>query len=177
MAGGRNSVPFTMVRRPLWGSEKFMGLPDDAARYLYVYFLTSPHQTSTGCFALKEAYALADLDMTGSGWTPEKYRAAKDALFQSGLILTDDRTNEILIAQWWKGNGPNNERWFEGARKQCDAIQSLSLREAALEALEACWDEFQTSRARRAIPSVGQRTATGGAADERLRAVRERMGG
>ena len=55
-----------MVRRSVWGSERFIALPSDEARYLYFYFLSCPHQTSSGCFVLKEAYALADLAMTGA---------------------------------------------------------------------------------------------------------------
>ena len=42
----------------------------------------------------------------------------------------------ILIARWWKDNSPNNESWFGGARKQCEAIRSPALRNAAQTALE-----------------------------------------
>jgi hypothetical protein len=71
----RTARPFTMVRRALWGSDRFMALPDDGCRYLYLYLLTCQHQTSVGCFVLKEAYALADLALTGAAWTATEYES------------------------------------------------------------------------------------------------------
>jgi hypothetical protein len=165
-----------MVRRSLWGSERFVSLPDDPARYLYLYLLTCPHQTSSGCFALKEAYALADLDMAGADWTAAQYRKAKTALVASGLIMADDATGEVLIARWWKDNSPNNESWFSGARKQCEAISSADLRTAALEALDACWGDFQAGRSQAAATALGRRTSPGVSVDEKLRAIGGRMG-
>jgi hypothetical protein len=135
-----------MVRRSLWSSERFSALPDDAARYLYIYLLTCPHQTSSGCFVLKEAYALADLHLAGSDWTASKYQKAKAALIASGLIIADDATDEILILRWWKDNGPNNDSWFMGAQRQCEAIKSNALRTATQEALGVCWQEFLASK-------------------------------
>ena len=165
-----------MVRRSLWGSERFVSLPDDAARYLYLYLLTCPHQTSSGCFVLKEAYALADLDMAGAAWTASRYRETKTALVASGLIMADDATGEILIARWWKDNSPNNESWFGGARKQCEAIRSDNLRTAALEALDACWADFQTGKSQAAAAALGQRVNPGVPLDEKLRVLGSRIG-
>lgn len=158
-AARKASRPFTMVRRSLWGSERFVSLPDDPTRYLYLYLLSCPHQTSSGCFVLKEAYALADLDMAGADWTAAKYRKAKAGLVTSGLILADDATSEILITRWWQDNAPNNESWFTGAQKQCDAISSVTLKEAAQDALRACWESFQAQR----LPNSGRlQSAAGG---------------
>ena len=170
------SRPFTMVRRSVWGSERFVSLPADPARYLYLYLLTCPHQTSSGCFVLKEAYALADLDMAGADWTAAKYRQAKTALTNSGLIMADDATGEILITRWWKDNSPNNESWFGGARKQCEAISSSDLRAAAQEALEACWADFQAGRSQAVATALGHRTSPGVGVDEKLRALGNRIG-
>jgi hypothetical protein len=162
-----------MVRRSLWGSERFISVPDDPARYLYLYLLTCPHQTSSGCFVLKEAYALADLDMAGADWTAAKYRKAKAALITSGLIMADDATGEILITRWWKDNSPNNESWFGGARKQCEAISSGDLRIAALEALEACWAGFNAGRSQAAATSLSHRMTPG--VPRRRKAARHRQ--
>lgn len=175
-AARKASRPFTMVRRSLWGSERFVSLPDDPARYLYLYLLTCQHQTSSGCFVLKEAYALADLDMTGATWTTASYRKAKGALVASGLIMADDATGEILITRWWKDNSPNNESWFGGARKQCEAISSEALRTAAQDSLEACWADFQAGRSQAAATALGQRASPGAPVDERLRVLGNRLG-
>lgn len=149
----------------------------DAPRYLYLYLLTCPHQTSSGCFVLKEAYALADLDMAGAEWSANAYREAKDALVNAGLILADDATGEILIVGWWKDNSPNNESWFCGARKQCEAICSDRLRNAALESLDACWADFQDGRSQAAARALSPRGSPGVPVSERLRVLTGRTGG
>jgi hypothetical protein len=146
-SASRTARPFTMVRRTLWGSRRFAGLPDDRCRYLYLYLLTCPHQASSGCFVLKEAYALADLGMTGAGWTAEAYRQAFAALVAGGLIMADEATGEVLVTRWWQDNSPNNKSWFDGARKQCGSIASERLKAAALEALDACHVAYEATLA------------------------------
>lgn len=156
--------PFTMVRRALWSSQRFVALPDDATRYLYLYFLTGPHQTASGCFVAKTAYLLADLAMPGSDWTPATLADRKGHLAKSGLILGDEATDETLVTRWWKDNGPGNPSWFQGARKQCEAIQSQELREAAQASLDECWANFQAQNTQ--SPATGR---------EYLRAVSSRL--
>lgn len=171
----KNSKPFTMVRRSIWKSRRFKYLPDDAARYLYLYFLTCGFQTSTGCFAFNEAYALADLDMRGADWTQEKLRKSKAVLVESELICADDATGEILIARWWQDNSPSNESWHNGARRQCEAIESPDLRDAALNALEACRMASFADKGL-PVPYHGTRPTNAGARrDERLIALGNKL--
>jgi hypothetical protein len=138
--------PFTMVRRSIWDSRRFTALPDDLCRYLYFYCLSCSHQTGTGCFVAREAYILSDLAKPGADWTAATYRARLQHLIASGLILVDAETNEILIVGWWKDNGPSNESWFAGAKKQCEGIESQTLREAAQGALADCWEAFLSAK-------------------------------
>jgi hypothetical protein len=133
---------YTMVRRAVWTSKRFGALPGDHLRYLFLYLLTSPHQNSVGCYKLSVAYALGDLSLASGSWTAEKLAAGIAELENHGLILTDQETGEIMILQWWKDNGPSNQYWYMGARRQCDAIESAKLRAAAVEALEASWKAF-----------------------------------
>jgi hypothetical protein len=137
---------FTMVPRSLWNSASYMSLPDDEARYLYFYFLTNPHQTTSGCCVIKDAYAIADLDLKGGAWTLEKYRKIRASIADAGLIMVDEITGEILITNWWDEKGPDNGKWYSGARAQCESISSPRLRKAALEALDAWWKAYQESK-------------------------------
>ncbi len=163
-AAKKDQRPFTMVRRSIWRSKRFASLPGDDVRFLYFYYLTCPHQTSVGCCSVPEAYVTTDLAMIGAQWTVEKYRGAREALINSELILVDDETGEILVTRWWQDNSPNNESWFSGAQRQCEAIQSLKLRESAQEALRGCREAFLASK----LPT-SLRTAT-----ERISALTNR---
>jgi hypothetical protein len=135
-----------MVRRSIWHSERLDALASDAERYLFFYFLTCPHQTASGCMVLLDAYALGDLNKRGADWSLARYHEVRAALVKSELICHDQTTSEILITRWWQDNGPNNESWFAGAKRQCEAIRSDRLRKAALDALKSCWDEFMASK-------------------------------
>jgi len=138
--------PYTQVRRAIWDSRRFSSLPNDACRYLYLYFLTSPHQTGAGCFKAKAPYILADLNKPGSDFTLELYAERLAHLVAAGLILADDETGEILITGWWKDNGPSNMDWMKGAQRQCNLIESPTLQEAALKALADSFEAFQQSQ-------------------------------
>jgi len=154
--------PFTMVRRSLWDSRRFNSLPDDQTRFLYFYCLTCQHQSPVGCFAAKPAYVLTDLRKPGSDWTPELLAARLQALVNGGLILRDEETTEILVVDWWKDNGPTNDDWVTGSRKQCEAIESQRLRETALAALEACREAMFAARGlpSRTVPRLTGPTIT-----------------
>jgi hypothetical protein len=124
---------------------------------------------------LDDAYAVADLSKIGSVWTLEKYQAKKAAIVESGMVLVDAATDEILVSQWWKDNGPTNESWFAGARKQCEQIESLRLKEAAQAALADCWEVFLVGKG---VPVINGQLPSGLTAvgAERLATLNSRIG-
>lgn len=165
MSSRKTTHPFTMVRRAIWGSRRFGGLPDDAARYLYFYYLTCPHQTAVGCMVLKEDYALADLRLTGAEWDAPTLRSKTADIAASGLIETDAETGEILITRWWQDNSPTNESWFVGALNQIDAIKSQKLRKIAQDSLGECWRAFQSAKVSPSPNGIRQPEPAPGRAD------------
>jgi hypothetical protein len=165
--------PFTMVRRSIWDSERFASLPDDKHRYLYFYFLSTKHQGGAGCFMANPAYILADLKKTGADWTDDALRRGMKILVDGGLLLTDEKTGEVLVLGWWKDNGPTNDKWFKGAVRYCDEIESDALQKVAMDALADCWDAFQKGRG---IPTPVPQPGTGAMAEARIAALRSRSG-
>jgi hypothetical protein len=167
---------FTMVRRSIWKSRRFGSLPDDASRYLYLYLLTCPHQGGAGCFVANEAYILSDLAKVGSDWTPRTYAKCLAAIVQSGMILADDVTGEILIVDWWKDSGTTSPDQFTGAQRWCDAIESQKIRDAAQEAIEARREVVQ---AMRGLPSkpVQRHHSPGVSPQVLMQSLTNRLGG
>jgi hypothetical protein len=86
------------------------------------------------------------LALEGAEWNLTKYRTAKSDIERAGMIMVDDNTGEILITKWWQENGPQNAKWYAGARAQCETIASPALRKAALEGLEASWRAYQEAK-------------------------------
>lgn len=106
---------FSKVYRTLWQSRKFSALPDDAARYLYIYILTGPHCNSSGCYDLKLGYAIADLN-----WSEHDYRKAIESLSEVGLIEVEELSPTVLITNWVEFNEPTNAKHALGIMSQLD---------------------------------------------------------
>jgi hypothetical protein len=123
---------FTKVLPTLWHDEDFKSLPLDIHRYLYLYYLTSPHQSSAGCYRLPDGYAVEDL-----GWELEKYRSARDVLSERQRISFDPATSEVLIEGWFKDNPPDNPNHRKGTERLVAKIRSPALREKSEVSLAA----------------------------------------
>jgi hypothetical protein len=94
---------YSKISPALWDSERFTSLPSDDGRYLYLYLLTSRHQTSAGAYRLPDGYASTDLR-----WTPERYVEAREQLVQADLIRFDSQATVVMITRWFKHNPPMN---------------------------------------------------------------------
>ena len=123
---------FTKINLTLWQDQEFRELECDEPRYLYLYFLTNPHQNSAGAFALPEGYACADLN-----WSAEKFRTNRDALVDVGQIKFEPDSNEYQILGWFDHNPLMNPKHVAGAKRLAEKLQSSELREKVLRAIEA----------------------------------------
>src|SRR5690348_385332 len=98
---------FTMLRPSLWSSPQFKKLESSDGKLLYLYFTSGPHQTSAGCFRLPDEYAAADLT-----WKVEHYQKLKLKFINSGTVLYDEDTQEMLINGWLEDNPPTSHKHF-----------------------------------------------------------------
>jgi len=127
---------FGKVSPKVWHEPKFRSLAT-MDQLLYLYFLTSPHQNSSGCCRLPSGYACADLN-----WQPGAYDAAQKSLVDCELVLVDEKTNEVLIVGWFLHNAPQNEKHKTGTVRLIEKIQSERLRSFAHQAFEQAWQQF-----------------------------------
>lgn len=135
---------FSKVSPSVWDSPRFRELPNDEARYLYLYLLTSKHQNSAGAFGLPRGYALVDL-----GWEGKAFDAAREALIAAEMIQVDPATDEYRICRWYKHNPPQNPNHRICIVKTLDRLNSDAIRDKALAELEALCPEKPTPPSRR----------------------------
>ena len=133
---------YSKISPSVWHSQRFNNLPSDDGRYLYLYLLTSSHQTSAGCFQLPDGYACSDLS-----WALERYRAAREQLVEADLIRLDTETNVVMITRWFKHNPPMSDSHLLGIERVLERIPSDKICEAAQEALQSSWASIQGQRA------------------------------
>ena len=117
---------WSKVSPALWRSPRFLGLTGSDERLLLVYYMTSDHMNSSGCYRIPDGYAVADL-----GWTLERYRKARPLLVDAGLISFDAATDEVFVDRWFKHNPPTNAKHAKGAKTLISKIESDALREKA----------------------------------------------
>lgn len=135
---------FSKISPAVWQSPRFNNLPSDGERLLYLYLLTSSHQTSAGCYQLPDGYACADLK-----WELERYRTARQVLVDSELILFDQENGVVMITRWFKHNPPMNEKHFIGIERMLKRLPSDFIREAAHLALNEARQSIESERASR----------------------------
>ncbi len=123
---------YSKISPALWQSARFNNLPSDDGRYLYLYLLTSSHQTSAGCYQLPDGYAFSDLQ-----WPLERYEAARQQLVEADLICFNSETSVVMITRWFKHNPPMSKSHLTGIERVLERIPSDPLREAAQEALQS----------------------------------------
>lgn len=109
---------FAKISCSIWRSRKFTGLPNDEARYLYLYLHTCPHVNSLGCFVLPEGYALADLKWTD----PTRYRDGLDTLSRAGLIGFQEDESVVRIVDFLKHSPFANPSHATGSIAILDTI-------------------------------------------------------
>lgn len=136
---------FTKLSPRIWQSDKFRGLPDDATRLAYLYYLTSRHQESSGVHNIPDAYAAADL-----GWPFDTVVTARKALMQSGLLHYDEATHEAFINDWFKFNPPMSISHATGIRRFLEKVESDALRELAEEGFQVADDQREANAQRKA---------------------------
>lgn len=113
------SKKFTkVVGEALWRSKRFLAT-SDKGKLAYVYFLSNSHSNSIGAYTIPDGYALADL-----GWQLPEYHAARDELVGSELILFDEDTSVIYIANWFKHSPPQNEKHAQGCQRMISELES-----------------------------------------------------
>ncbi|TIP20160.1 hypothetical protein [Mesorhizobium sp.] len=116
---------FHKVSPDVWRSRRFLALVGDQ-RELWFYLVTSPHQTSAGCYKLPPAYAVADL---GNDWTRELYEACLRVLVDGDLIAHDPDTDEIYVCRWFKTSPPTNGSHAAGIYHHICKLESLAVQE------------------------------------------------
>ncbi len=132
---------FNKVSPTLWQSSRFMDLPSDDGRFLYLYLLTCHHQNSAGCFWLPDGYACNDI-----GWDRQRYEAARATLMDAGLIQYDDGNQVILIERWYKHNPPMNQSHVKGIETSLRQCPSIELRDYAHNQLRIAWEARVTAK-------------------------------
>jgi hypothetical protein len=129
------SKRFSKVYPALWRSKRFTGLSGSDSKLLYLYLLTSEHQTSAGAYAIPDGYVATDM-----AWELKRYREARDELVKAGLIAFDPETCEVYIERWFKHSPPMNDKHAQGIQRLLDEIESEVIQLKALEDFEVVND-------------------------------------
>jgi hypothetical protein len=114
---------FSKISPALWRSGRFLSLDSDA-KVLHIYFLTSEHQNSAGCFRLPDGYACSDL-----GWQLGCYIRCRNQVIKVGLVSFDNETSEVFVHRWFKHNPPMNDKHALGTCNIINRVESDDIRE------------------------------------------------
>jgi hypothetical protein len=118
---------FSPVPPWVWNAQNFRSLKS-AEKLVFLYLITSPHQSSAGVARIPLAYATADLQLPRG-----VFAGALVELRKAELIDFDADTDEIVILDWWRFNTPgNNAKWRAAIDKTHAGVISPRLRAVAV---------------------------------------------
>ena len=118
---------YTRVESRFWQDEKMRVVSDDA-RYLMLYFLTSPHRNIVGFYFLPLPYACFDL-----GWDEKRFMKALQELLSAGLIIYDKQVHVVLVKNYLKHNPLENPNQVKSAIEKLREIPETLLFQDFLE--------------------------------------------
>ncbi|WP_051261523.1 hypothetical protein [Desulfovibrio inopinatus] len=107
---------YGVVYSKFWLREDVMEL-SDKARLLFLYLLTGPHTTPSGCFRLPQGYAAADL-----GWGMRTVSKRFEELSSKGFVLCCPNTDWILIPNFLKHNPIPNPNCGKSIARQLELL-------------------------------------------------------
>lgn len=124
-----------MVSPRVWRSRRFKSLSKNA-QLLFLYLVTSEHQTMAGAYRLLPEYGAADLR-----WSIEEFSSTLEEVQTSGLVLYDHETTEVMIEGWFKFHPPTGKMTTKGISNSLEKIDSEELYEAGMRAFEDALQE------------------------------------
>lgn len=94
-------------------------------RYFFLYLLTNPHTTLSGCYEISIKQMSDE-----SGLAKDKCKRLIEKLERDyGVIAYSLDTREVLIVNWSKHNWTGSEKYRTALRKQISAIKNDSFKE------------------------------------------------
>lgn len=118
---------FNKVNPSLWGSKKFQSLGTDG-KLIYLYFLTSPHSNSSGCYRCKIGYMVDDIGISRDDVIKGIERVSDT------LLISFDMDEEIVfIRNWFVYNPPSNPNHAKKVLSDIVSLQNSRLKILALE--------------------------------------------
>ncbi len=108
------------VETALWSHDKMRSLSDDG-KLLFVFLITSPHSTMTGCFRAPAGYVSEDL-----GWPSERVLKAFGELSERGMITRDEASQWLVVHNFLKWNRFENPNVGKAAEKLVGQIDDAN---------------------------------------------------
>lgn len=127
---------YTKVESRFWQDEKMRTISDDA-RYLMLYFLTSPHRNIMGFYFLPTPYACFDL-----GWDEKRFQKGLQELLQTGRVKYDACTHVVLVQNYLKHNPLENPNQVKSAIERLEEMPQTPLFQDFLAVMEQCKKTF-----------------------------------
>ena len=94
-------------------------------RYFYLYLLTNPHTTLSGCYSISNSYLVAE-----TGFTLDKIRELIDRLERVHNVIRYSKENkEVLILNWHKYNWSNSEKLLRGVLSESQSIKTVAFKD------------------------------------------------
>ena len=112
---------YQKIESKVWHDEKFKTLSDDA-KFLFIYFLTSPHSNILGVYVLPKQYIVSDLK-----WSLKRLLKPFAELLKTELCFYDEQSELLLITNHLKHNPIENPNQAKSAEKTLEDLPKSTI--------------------------------------------------
>lgn len=116
-----------MIDTGMWNDSRFEEFTM-AAKYLFVYLLTTPVASLCGCYEIGFRRISTD-----TGLERESIKEAIGELKEAGVIDTDGETHEVMLVNWPKHNWNRSPKLNRPLADSIDCVKSPRLRQILVE--------------------------------------------
>ena len=141
---------YTKIESSFWQDDKMRDLSEDA-RYLMLYFLSSPHRNILGFYYLPIPYACFDVQ-----WPEERFQEGLQELLDNGRIKYDFETHVVLVINYLKHNPLENPNQAKAAITKLDELPDTPLMQDFETVLEQFDKPFMEPLCERLLERLGK---------------------
>lgn len=123
---------FNKINPSLWGSQKFRKLSQED-KMIYLYFLTSPHSNSAGCYRCPIGYMMSDLGIDEKG-----LRKGIERVCHTLLISFNIGEEMVFLGQWFRFNPPANPNHAKKVLEDIKALSDCDVKFVCLQEFKGC---------------------------------------
>lgn len=122
---------YRKIYTTFWTDPKVLDEFSPEDKFFYLYLLTNPHSTLSGCYEISSRAIAND-----TGYNKETVEKLIDRFTNYGVIEYDPETKEVLLKHWGRYNWTISEKFLKAVVNSIEDIKSAAFKKYVATSVE-----------------------------------------